>query len=157
TPPIVFSNACLIEDLYRQARGWSDAHVRFAAWTDAALARTLGVQHTSYSMTEASGVVCFTSFLSTQLAPRGAADPSPLHVAPSFVERGPRGESSERPRRIGFVATDFVAKGGNTVLEAFELVRRARPDADLLIVGSPPRLDAEELRRRQITWLPRVP
>jgi glycosyltransferase involved in cell wall biosynthesis len=157
TPPLVFSNACLIEDLYRHARGWSDSHVRLAAWADSALARSLGVQHTSYSMPEASSVVCFTSFLTTLLARHDAVEPSRLHVAPCFVEQGPRRTAPSVPRRVGFIATDFAAKGGNTVLEAFDVVRRVRPDAELFIVGSPPRLSADQLQRRQITWLPRVP
>ena len=37
-----------------------------------------------------------------------------------------------------FVSTDFVAKGGPTVVEAFRGVRRRHPEARLTVVGDPP-------------------
>jgi len=39
---------------------------------------------------------------------------------------------------FAFVSTNFAAKGGPVVLEAFRRVRQAHPDAQLTIVGAPP-------------------
>lgn len=155
--PLVISNANTIEDLYRGARQWSPRRLNLASRLDSAAARSLGVQHTSHDMYRADAVVCFSEKLKQELLRRGAARPDQLHVAPCFVEAPARPwRKSARPHRIGFVASDFRSKGGNTVLEAFEIVRRARPDAELLIVGSdPPSKYSEPVDG--ITWLPHVP
>ena len=154
--PLVMSNAWVIDYLYRDGKGWSKRRVRLASAVDAALARRLRVQHTSHAMPQASAVVCHTESLRRILLSRRSAAPGRLHVAPCFVEPAPRIPAGDRPRRIGFVG-DFEAKGGAIVLDAFELVRRRRPDAELVIIGSPPRGDASQLRARSITWHPRLP
>ncbi len=40
--------------------------------------------------------------------------------------------------RFAFVSTDFAAKGGPTVLDAFRQLRQTHPQARLTIVGAPP-------------------
>jgi glycosyltransferase involved in cell wall biosynthesis len=155
--PLVMSNATVIEELYRRARGWSETRVRLASEADAFLARSLNVQHTSHGMPAASAVVCFTAALRQELLRRRATAPECLHIAPCFVEAGERPRARSAPRRIGFVATDFVSKGGPVVLDAFELVRSQRADAELVIIGSPPPTDAVSLEARGITWRARVP
>ncbi|RKS71305.1 glycosyltransferase involved in cell wall biosynthesis [Motilibacter peucedani] len=45
------------------------------------------------------------------------------------------------PPEILFVGNDFERKGGQVLLEAFALVRRAHPDARLRLVGAGPRGD----------------
>lgn len=154
--PLVMSNACVIEELYRGGIGWSGWRVGLASKVDAALARPLGVQHTSHAMPDASAVVCFTETLRRELMRRRSAHPSRLHVAPCFAERGPRVPARDRPRTIGFIAGEFEAKGGLRVLDAFEIVRSERPDAELLVIGSPPRTDAAQLQARGITWHSRL-
>ena len=62
----------------------------------------------------------------------------------------------DRPHTIGFIAGDFDAKGGPTVLRAFEHVRNERPDVELTIIGSPPRAPSTELRARGIAWYPHL-
>ena len=154
--PLVMSNASTIEELYLGARGWSERRVALASRADAALASRLGVQHTSHEMPKAAAVVCFTEFLRNELLSRRSTQRERLFVAPCFVEPARRNPASHRPHRIGFVAGDFEAKGGRTVIDAFEIVRRYIPDAELLIVGSPPRGDPSELLRRGIIWRPWV-
>jgi glycosyltransferase involved in cell wall biosynthesis len=154
--PLVMSNAATIEDLYR-ARGWSPVHVGVASRADAALARRLRVQHTSHGMTGAAAVVCFTSTLARELARRGSVRPDRIHVAPCFVQTGPRMAASHQPRRIGFIARAFDVKGGPTVLRAFDLARRERRELELIVIGCPPPATRAELRSRGITWLPDVP
>jgi glycosyltransferase involved in cell wall biosynthesis len=154
--PLVISNAAMIEDLYL-ARQWSPGHVRFASWADAAVARRLHVQHTSQSMTGAAAVVCFTSTLAREMARRGSARPDRVHVAPCFVEPGPRLPAPATPHRIGFIGSAFRAKGGDTVLKAFEIARRERPDLELIVIGTSPPAASTELRTRGITWHDHVP
>lgn len=48
----------------------------------------------------------------------------------------------ERPRLLFVGKGDFGGKGGPDVLEAFRAVRSAHPDAELWVVGQPPRPDA---------------
>jgi glycosyltransferase involved in cell wall biosynthesis len=155
--PLVTSNAMVIEELYRKARSWSETRVRLASQADALVARSLNVQHTSHGMPAASAVVCFTEALRQELLRRRATTPDRLHVAPCFVERRRRSHPRAAPRRIGFVATDFASKGGPVVLNAFESVRLQRPEAELVVIGSPPPTDAAALSARGITWHARVP
>jgi glycosyltransferase involved in cell wall biosynthesis len=54
------------------------------------------------------------------------------------------------------VAKDFESKGGNTLLEAFLKVREVIPEAELIIVGSPPKLSEAEQSARGIRWVPLV-
>jgi glycosyltransferase involved in cell wall biosynthesis len=149
--------SAVIEEFYRSGLGWSERRVDAASRLDATLAKALGVQHTSHAMPRASAVVCQTEALRQELLRRGSVAADRMHVAPCFVERGPRTQPPKRPNRIGFVAGEFEAKGGLVVLESFELVRRERPDAELIVIGSPPRGQPGELEARGITWLPRVP
>jgi glycosyltransferase involved in cell wall biosynthesis len=64
--------------------------------------------------------------------------------------------ASHQPHRIGFIAGAFVAKGGPTVLRAFDLARRERGDLELVVIGSPPLAAPAELHIRGITWHPHV-
>ena len=155
--PLAMSGGCVIEGRYRGMEGWSETHVRLASLTDAALARRLRVQHTSHGMPQASAVVCWTETMRRELLRRRSAKPELLHVAPCFVEAGPRSPARAQPHRVGFVASDFNAKGGPCLLEAFEIIRRHRPDAQLTIIGSEPRGEPSELRRAGVEWLRRVP
>jgi glycosyltransferase involved in cell wall biosynthesis len=153
--PLVMSNASVIENVYR-ARGWSSSHIRLASGADAALARKLRVQHTSHGMSEAAAVVCFTNTLAQELIKRNSTPADRIHVAPCFVERAARKAAPDHPRTIGFIAGAFDAKGGPTVLKAFELARSERPDLQLVVIGSPARASTAELRARGITWYPRL-
>jgi glycosyltransferase involved in cell wall biosynthesis len=155
--PLVVSASGTVENVYLDGFGWSRARVLVASRVDAAAARWLRVQHTSHRMREAAVVVCQTRFYRDELIRRGAAEPDRLRVAPFFAEPGPRRAAPERPSTIGFVATEFVAKGGEDVVTAFARVRRLRPDAKLIIVGSQPQMTPDGLTRRGITWMPRVP
>ncbi len=54
-----------------------------------------------------------------------------IDVVPIFLPANPLARSPRRPQRIGFIAREFAAKGGFTLLKAFERVRAVRPDAQL--------------------------
>lgn len=84
--------------------------------------------------------VLFTSEWAAQRATRACGlDPGRVGSVGIFGELEPpptdvyAGEAS-----FAFVSTDFAAKGGPVVLEAFRRVREARPDVQLTIVGAPP-------------------
>jgi len=88
---------------------------------------------------------------------RRIKNPDSIDVVPIYLPSAKRAPDNPHPRRIGFIAKDFEAKGGELLLEAFFLVRKAIPDAQLVIVGSRPRLEENELVARGIRWLPLVP
>ncbi len=84
--------------------------------------------------------VLFTSEWAAQRATQACGlDPDRVGSVGIFGELEPpptdvyAGEAS-----FAFVSTDFAAKGGPVVLEAFRRVREARPDVQLTIVGAPP-------------------
>lgn len=90
--------------------------------------------------------VLFTSEWATQRATRAyGLDPGRVGSVGIFGELEPpaavtyAGEPS-----FAFVSTDFAAKGGPVVLQAFGRVREAHPEAQLTIVGAPPPGSADE-------------
>lgn len=156
--PVVFSSGTPQPALYRDAFGWGACRVAFASAVDRLLARMTGVHQTSLRLERADAVVCFTEYLKGWLCARGYADDSRTFVIPVGTERGILAVDRPAPDQvIGFVATDFLTKGGDTVLAAHMLARRALPRLRLLIIGSEPRLPSEVLEERAITWIPRVP
>ncbi len=50
----------------------------------------------------------------------------------------PAGDAFEGGAAFAFVSTDFAAKGGPTVLAAFERLRQTHPEARLTVAGAPP-------------------
>ena len=133
--PVLVSNASPLTELYLRARGWSTGRVRRADAADRLLARMLGVAHIEHGLADADRVVAFTHTLGDWYVARGV----PRHrvgVVPCFPTGLPDGPVAEPvPGRIGFVAGDVLAKGGDTVLRAMDRIRSARPDAQLWMAG----------------------
>ena len=155
--PLVFSNACPIRFLYTEARGYSKFRVRIVEAVELLSARLLGVNLTSYWLPQATRLIVFTEFLrrwyvEREIFPADRIDVVPIYLPPAPAVSKPNG----RPSRVGFIAKDFAAKGGETLLAAFEIVRQSRPEAELVIVGCPPRIGDGELKRRRIKWIPYV-
>jgi glycosyltransferase involved in cell wall biosynthesis len=84
--------------------------------------------------------VIFTSEWAAQRATEGyRLDPARVGSVGIFGElEPPAAEADAGEPTFAFVSTDFTAKGGPVVLEAFRRVRAAHPQAQLTIVGAPP-------------------
>jgi glycosyltransferase involved in cell wall biosynthesis len=66
-------------------------------------------------------------------------DETTTHFVGIFGEVGlPEGDEYQGGKQFAFISTDFKAKGGPIVIEAFQRVRKRHPDASLIIVGAPP-------------------
>ena len=143
--PVLVSNALPLAELYLRARGWGRGRVRFADEADRLLAKILNVSHIEHGLAHADRVVAFTDTLGEWYVRRGVPRDR-LGVVPCFPSGMPTFPSAKPvPGRIGFVAGDFVAKGGDTVIEAMARIRRVRPDAHLWIAGGPPSRSESEL------------
>lgn len=134
--PVLVSNALPLRELYSRARGWGSFHVAVADRVDRQLARASGVSHIEYGLGEADRVVAFTQTLADWYMDQGIPAER-IGIVPCF----PAGLSSLAnrspvPGRIGFVAGDFTAKGGHTVIAAMSRVREVRPDAHVVIAGN---------------------
>lgn len=72
-------------------------------------------------------------------------DPTRVAVVGIFGEiELPEADAYDGSRQFAFVSTNFAAKGGVVVLEAFRRVRTVHPDASLIVVGDAPAgLEAE--------------
>jgi glycosyltransferase involved in cell wall biosynthesis len=150
--PVLVSNALPLSELYAVARGWRDGHVRFADEADRLLARMLGVSHIAHGQTNADRVVAFTHALARWYVERGVPIQR-LGVVPCFPAGMPSSvEQRPVPGRIGFVAGDFLSKGGDTVLRAMGEIRRRRPDAHVWVAGGPTGHSPSELAAMGVTW-----
>lgn len=155
--PVVVSNALPVRYLYTDARGYSALRVRLLEAADRFLGRLFSVNVTSYWLPGVRRVIAFTEYLREWYGARKIAAASAIDVVPIYLPDAPVAPASEFPCRIGFVAKDFEAKGGLVLLDAFARLRACRPDAELVIVGSPARLDEAMQQARGIRWLPVVP
>ncbi len=155
--PIVMSNAAPLRYLYTEARGYSPARVNAIEQIECAAAALLGVNHISYRVPQASRLIAFTQYLKNWYVSRRILPEHRIDVVPIYIPSRPTVLATRIPRTIGFIAKDFHAKGGPTLLKAFQLLRQTRPDAQLVIVGSPPQLSAEEAAAQGIRWIPYIP
>jgi glycosyltransferase involved in cell wall biosynthesis len=156
--PVLMSNAAPIEWLYRDGLGWSARRVDWARRADRALAAATGIDHIAYRLERTARLVCFTNRLRDWYVSRGVVRQDRVDVVPCSVSvpASIRRTRTGRPARVAFIG-DFDVKGGEVALAAFEIVRSERPDARLLVIGSPPRLDPSAAAARGIEWLGRVP
>jgi glycosyltransferase involved in cell wall biosynthesis len=98
------------------------------------------IERTEGQWLRAAGRVLFTSDWAARRA-IGQYDLDPARVASVgiFGElEAPERDVFAGGARFAFVSTNFAAKGGQTVLEAFRLLRDSHPQARLVIVGAPP-------------------
>ncbi len=152
--PLIVSNAAPLRFLYTKARGYSERRAAILEHVEMALGSALGVNVVSYDLPQATRLVAFTEFLKCWYVNRGIMPTEQIDVVPIFIPSAKPAQGRTSPRRIGFIAKDFDAKGGQILLTAFEQVRRVRPDTELCIVGCPPRIKSEEAAQRGITWIP---
>lgn len=146
TTPVLVSNAVPLTELYARARRWSPARVRLASHSDRILANAFGVAHIEQGLGGADRVVAFTHTLRDWYVGHGVP-PDRVGVVPCFPSgMPPFTERDPVPGRVGFVGGDFVAKGGEIVLDAMSMVRRRRPDAQLWTAGEHPTRSDAELR-----------
>lgn len=154
---LVASNAAPQRYLYSDARHYSKLRTDIMETFEIIFGRILGVNLNSYYLPQVARVIAFTEFLQCWYAERNVMRESSIDQVPIYLPSLQRRTVNRRPKRIGFVAKDFLAKGGQTLLRAFEIVRVARPDAELMIVGCEAQLEQSLAARRGISWIPYVP
>ena len=94
---------------------------------DGVLAQLLGVAHIEHGLAGADRVVAFTHALGQWYVDHGVPAER-IGVVPCFPSKMPTGAVAQAvPGRIGFVAGDFRAKGGDTVLPRFGGSGRSGP------------------------------
>lgn len=155
--PLVISSGAPQKDLYLDRRHYSKARIQFMEIVDHILGRVLKVNRYSYEMPQAQQVIVYTEYYRDYFLRKDLVEAKKIAVIPILLPSQAIEIPKRLPRRIGFVAYDFDLKGGKVLLEAFEIVRRSRPDAELWIVGSTPRLDPATAGSKGITWIDRVP
>lgn len=154
--PLVVSCGAPQQDLYMDRRGYSRLRTDMTDRFERAVGKMLTVNRNSGFMPQAQRVQVYTQYYKDFLSDRGFMTRDAIDVIPIMLRRDAAVREERVPRRVGFVARNFVEKGGPVVLAAFERVRSARPDAELWIVGSPPEMSEAEQSRRGVRWLPVV-
>ena len=151
--PLIVSNAAPQRFLYTQARKYSQRRTALLEAIDCGLARLLKINLNSYYLPQTRRLIAFSEFLKTWYVSHEIIRGEKIDVTPIFLPSVPMHTVAAVPRRVGFIAKDFRAKGGHTLLRAFEQVRAIQPEAELLIVGCPPQIEKVEATSRGITWL----
>lgn len=154
-PPVIASAAGPLAWPYAEAWGWSTARIAvaesFDRWVGAVWDATMCARRRG----RATRLVVFSDYLRRWLTAQDIPADC-VEVVPNYLDARATTASARTPRRLGFVAKDFSAKGGHILLDAFDLLRRRHDGLELLVVGSPPQLDEDECARRGIRWLPFV-
>lgn len=156
-PPIIMSAGGPLRWLYRDAWGWTASRTAVADAVDGAVGALWDATICGVRRGRARTFIVFSEYFRNWLVGQGwpgdmiTVIPNQLDL-PATPPRTPR-----TPRRLGFIAKDFEAKGGTIVLEAFARLRAHHPDLELVVVGSPPRASDANLAARGIRWYPLVP
>ncbi len=136
--PVVYSQAISNRRLYLDARKWSDRHFTYAKRIEEMLANLFRVQNPNLSRLNVDLYLAYTRFHADEV--RGAISQNnnvcvwhpfiPLRSDTRVTEYG------FQKVRIGFVAKDFIAKGGPLVYEVVSLLRTSGFQVELHIAGS---------------------
>jgi glycosyltransferase involved in cell wall biosynthesis len=162
--PLVMSSGGALRHLYIDERRYSRRRVHLLEQADRALGRLLRVDVSSESLHQAERAIVLTRSGFREIRRRHLLPPSRLDYIPLYLPPTPEGSvrrpaPGHVPRRVGFISRDFATKGGHTVLQAWQTIHRARPDAELLLVGSqtpPPELAELQKSGANITWMPYI-
>lgn len=98
------------------------------------------IENTEREWLRKAARVLFTSHWAANLAAADyGLDPARMGVVGIFGElEMPAADSYSAGAQFAFLSTNFEAKGGRTVLEAFRRVRASHPEATLIVVGDHP-------------------
>jgi len=155
--PLIISCGAPQRDLYLNYRTHSRQRVNWMERAERGLGRLMGVNCTSYRMPQAERIMVYTEYFRDYLQAGGYMPADRIDVIPIMHQCDAPPITPRKPTRIGFVANDFNAKGGQVLLKAFERVRATVPHAELQVVGSVPLLSADECAAKGIVWVSRVP
>ena len=155
--PLVVSSGSPQRYLYTAARNYSEWQTNRMEKAEVRLAKIFGVNANSYYLPQANRLMVYTQFAKSWYTDRAILPASLIDINPIFLPSSPPVILSRHPTRVGFIAKDFAAKGGPTLLRAFEQVRIKRPDALLHIVGCPAQMSEAEAVRRGVIWSAYVP
>lgn len=155
--PLVVSSGSPQRYLYTEAREYSERQTDRMEKAEVRMAKVLGINANSYYLPQTSRLMVYTQFAKSWYTDRAILPASLIDINPIFLPSSPLVVPSPHPTRIGFIAKDFAAKGGPTLLQAFEQVRAKRPGALLHIVGCPAQMGEAEAVQRGVTWTAYVP
>ena len=155
--PLVVSSGAPQRDVYLDRRHYQRRWVDLVEICERLLCRVFQMNHNSYQFPQAQKILVYTEYFRDYLVNNGYAEAWRVAVVPILSLMPSINIKPRPPKRIGFVAHDFDAKSGPTVLEAYKQIRKQRPDVELWIVGSPPQLSPQERDQLRITWLNTVP
>ena len=149
--PLVVTSGAPQTDLYVDRRGHSPARVSRMLRTERVLARMLGINSCTVALPQAARVAVYTTYYRDWLVSHGVIEREKIDVVPIMHEPDLRPIEPRVPMRIGFVAHDFNAKGGQVLLKAFQMVKSKVPRAELSIVGAGRPADVGEAEG--VKWL----
>jgi glycosyltransferase involved in cell wall biosynthesis len=155
--PLVVTAGCPLQYVYADGRHWSKLHMLIADTFENLIGRIFQVNLNSHKLTQATRYLTYTEDARNWFANHGVFAREKIDIVPIYKEPADRIKTDRKPKKILFVAREFYAKGGKTVLNAFEQVRKVHPDAELHIIGSQPIQEEAIASNSNITWTPYIP
>lgn len=156
-PPVVSSSGGPLRWVYSDAWGWSRPRLGTAEAIDAMFGWLWDATMCGSRPGRTALYIALSEYLAQTLRDRGWPRDRVVTQPNYMADAPPSAPRAERPpKTLGFVARDFEAKGGQSVLESFKKLRAKHPDLRLRIVGSPPRMDAAARNEDGIEWIPEV-
>lgn len=155
--PLLISGGAPTTYLYTDGRNYSKIRATILEKIEILISRLFGINSNSYYLPQADYVVAWTLLLKDWYVQHKMVKRERIALVPPYLEIKVTEPIVKYPTKVGFVAKDFEAKGGPTLLKAFEKVRKVRSDATLTIIGCPPQLTKEEAEKQGIIWQNYIP
>ena len=161
-PAVVGSSAGPLQWVYGDAWHWSRGRICTAEGVDRVAGLLADATMCSVRLGRARRLIAFSDYQRNWMMGERGLPGSRIDVVPNYV-KDPQSSSAtaadrgNRPTSFGMIAKDFEAKGGTSVLRAFTRLKERHPQITLHLVGSEPRMSAQDARVLGITWTKWLP
>lgn len=136
--PILYSAGAPLDDVYRDRRKYSKVRTRLLSDLESFLCRLLQVNHSTFFLPQVDCMAVYTDYYCDRIKDVSRSHNCRVVKLPISLGNASLSRLSNDGVRFGFVAYDFDAKGGQTLLAAYRRVRILDKSATLHIVGNVP-------------------
>lgn len=156
TAPIIISNACRADIYLKNILHYSDTRIKSIEHIEKHLCAIFNILDTSVRYQKAAHMIAFSETLKKSYLQDGCPE-NKISVIPIGIQNNNNTMASSNPPKdhvlIGFIAKDFIGKGGPFLLEAYKKIHAKYPDTKLIIIGSKPAISQKTCLQYNIEWI----